>query len=76
MGKTFGIMGDGGFTFNRGEDDEKIIAYKPFKKPKGGSLTLEEKLWNTKLSEIRVVAKNAICVPKVFHILGGVFCHF
>ena len=76
IGKTFGIMGDGGFTFNRGEDEEKIIAYKPFKKPKGGSLKPEEKIWNTKLSEVRVVVENAIRVIKVFLILGGVFRHF
>jgi len=48
----FGIMGDGGFTFNQKEDVTKIIGYSPYKKPKGGSLTVEEKNWNTKLSEV------------------------
>lgn len=76
VGKTYGIMGDGGFTFNRSEEEEKIIGYKPFKKPKGGSLKPEEKIWNTKLSEVRVVVENAIRVVKVFKILGGVFRHF
>lgn len=68
--------GHGGFTFNRGEDEEKIIAYRPFKKPKGGLLKLEKKIWNTKLSEVQVVVENAIHVIKVFLILGGVFHHF
>ncbi len=49
-----GKMGDGGFTFNWGKDEEKIIAYKPFKKPKGYSLKPEEKtgtqsFWKSKL---------------------------
>ena len=76
VGKTFGIMGDGGFHFNTEDDEEKIIGYKPFKKPKGGLLTQEQKDYNTKLSEIRVVVENAIRVVKVFTILGGVFRHF
>jgi hypothetical protein len=29
VGKTFGIMGNGGFTFNRVDDEEKIIGDKP-----------------------------------------------
>jgi hypothetical protein len=69
-------MGDGGFTFNRSKDEHKIIGYKPVKKPKGGTLTADEKIWNTKLSEVQVVVENAFCVVKVFKILGGVFHHF
>ncbi len=42
-------MGDGGFTFNRSEEQEKIIGYKPFKKPKGGSLKPEEKILEHKV---------------------------
>ena len=76
VGKTFGIMGDGGFTFNRVEDEQKIIGYKPFKTPKGGLLNDEEKLWNKKLSEVRVVVENSFRVVKVFKILGRIFCHF
>ncbi len=66
-------MDNGGFTFNRSEEEEKIIGYKPFKKPKGVSLKPEEKIWNTKLSKVQVVVENAICIVKVFKILGGVF---
>jgi hypothetical protein len=50
--KAFGIMGDGGFSFNRSEDEHKIIGYKPVKKPKGGLLTADKKIWNTKLLEV------------------------
>ena len=76
VGKTFGIMGDGGFTFNRVDDEQRIIGYKPFKKPKNGALKPDEKIWNTKLAEVRVVVENAIRVVKVFKILGGKFRHF
>ena len=74
--KEFGIMGDGGFTFNRNEDDIKIKGFKPFKKPKGGSLTNEEKNWNRKLSEVRVVVENAIRTIKRYKIMSGVFRHW
>ena len=52
VGKTFGIIGNDGFTFNQIEDEQKIIGYKPFKTPKGGSLNTDQKLWNTKLSKV------------------------
>ena len=66
-------MGNGSFTFNRVDEEEPIHGYKPHKKPKGGSLTYAQKLYNTKLSEVRVVIENSIRVIKTYKILGGVF---
>jgi hypothetical protein len=60
IGKKFGILGDGGFYFNRIEDKEKIIAAKPFKREKGKQLTEEQKEFNKKLSQYRVVVENSI----------------
>lgn len=76
VGKAYGIMGDGGFTFNRVGEEQVIHGFKPFKKPAKGTLTDEEKNWNTKLSEVRVVVENSIRVIKAFRVLGGVFRHW
>lgn len=74
--KEFGILGDGGFTFNREHDDVKIIGNAPHKKPRGGQLTTEQKNWNRNLSQVRVVVENAIRVIKTYKILAGVFRHW
>lgn len=42
----------------------------PFKKPRGGELGEEEKLYNTALSRIRVKAENVLAQIKVFRILS------
>jgi hypothetical protein len=60
IGKNYGIMGDGGFYFNRNEDMDKIIAAKPHKREKGKELTEEQKKFNKKLSQYRVVVENVI----------------
>ena len=73
IGKEYGIMGDGGFTFNIQSEEEVIHGFKPHKKPKQGTLTSAQKKWNTKLSEVRVVVENSIRVIKTYKILGGVF---
>ena len=52
IGKEYGIMSDGGFTFDRVGGEEPIHGYKPHKKPKEGSLTYAQKSYNTKLSEV------------------------
>ena len=75
-GKEYGVMGDGGFTFNRASDEDKIVGYKPYKKPKGGSLTLDKKTYNRKLSQIRVVVENAIRHIKQWKILASTFQHW
>lgn len=76
LNKSFGIMGDGGFTFNTVDETQRIIGYKPVRMPVGGVLSESEKNWNRKLSEVRVVVENAIRVIKVFKIVSGVFRHW
>ena len=72
IGKNFGIMGDGGFTFNRKADTVQIHGYKPIKSPK----TPEEKLYNKKLSQMRVVVENSIRRVKQWKVLQGVYWHW
>ena len=74
--KEFGIMGDGGFTFNVKGEEELIHGFKPHKKPRRRALTNIQKRWNTKLSEVRVVVENSIRVIKTYKILSGVFRHW
>ena len=76
IGKEYGIMGDGGFTFNTKGEEERIHGKKPFRKPKNGLLTSAQKSQNTKLSEVRVVVENSIRVVKTYKVLGGVFRHW
>jgi len=70
-GKDFGILGDGGFYFNRKKDKYLIKGLKPFKKSKNQKLTEEEKLFNTNLSKLRVVVENTIGKIKEWRILSG-----
>ena len=46
VGKSYGILADGGFTLNRKGDAVLIQGYKPHQKPKGGSLMPEQKIYN------------------------------
>ena len=69
-------MGDGGFTFNREGDEQVIHGFKPCRKSNGGALNAEEKIYNRKLSEVRVVVENAIHVIKAWKIMGGIYRHW
>jgi hypothetical protein len=60
IGKQYGILGDGGFFFNRNDDTVKIKAAKPYKREKGRELTEDQKKFNKKLSQYRVVVENVI----------------
>lgn len=60
IGKSYGIMGDGGFYFNRAEDTVEIKAAKPHKREQGKELTDDQKKFNRKLSQYRVVVENVI----------------
>jgi regulator of replication initiation timing len=71
--KSFGLAGDGGFFFNRRHDLIKIIGYIPFKKPKHGLLTEQQKLFNRRVSEIRVFVENVISKLKDWKILRGTY---
>ena len=72
IGKHFGILGDGGFFFNRHEDTVMIEGYKPIKSPK----TAADKLYNKRLSQMRVVVENSIRRVKQWRIFQGVYRHW
>lgn len=82
IGKDYGIVGDGGFTFNRLFDDEHINGHKPHRRsptPKGKEpvpLTDEEKEANRKLSQFRVVIENVFYNMKIFRVFGGRYRHY
>jgi hypothetical protein len=58
--KPYGVIGDGGFYFNRKKDRKTIISAKPFKAQNGKKLTPDEKKYNKQLSQYRVVVENSI----------------
>ena len=76
LGKAYGVLGDGGFTFNRQHDEQQIRGYTPHKKPQGGSLTPEQKDYNKKLAQMRVVVENTIRRVKVWRIFRGTYRHW
>ena len=76
FGKGYRIIGDGSFTFNKESDPVWINGKKPIKKPKKGTLTRDQKIYNKKLSEMRVVVENMIRALKVFKVVGSVFRHW
>ena len=75
-GKKFGLVGDGGFYFNRKVDKKKIHGFTPYKKPTNTQLTQEQKDYNKKLSKIRVVIENVIAQIKNWRIFKTVFRHY
>ena len=81
-GKTYGIMGDGGFTFNQKTDDVVIRGEVPKKKPKktkanpNPMLSSEEKERNKVLSSYRVIVENTLGQLKHWKILSGKFRHY
>lgn len=80
-GKCYGVAGDSGFTFNHkwpkpGTNEIPIIGFTPYKKPKGGNLTSEQRRYNRILSSIRVVVENVIAQLKRWRIIKGVYRHF
>ncbi len=75
-GKDYGIVGDGGFYFNRVKDEKKIYGYAPHKKKNKQPLTQDQKTFNTHLSKIRVVIENVIDKVKKWRVFKMVFRHY
>lgn len=75
VGKSFGIAGDGGFYFNRKQDQVQIIGYKPHKVTHGVPLTDEQQKYNKHLSQMRVIVENTFARWKQWKILQSVFRH-
>lgn len=80
--KPYGILGDGGFTFNRKNDSIEIVSEKPKKRPKktrsqpGANLSVSDKAKNTTISKYRVVVENTIGQLKRWKILSGRYRHY
>ena len=74
--KPYGILGDGGFTFNRIDDHVFIKGYRPILKPKGEKLTPEQKQYNKALSQMRVVIENVIRKVKRWKVIGQTYRHW
>ena len=69
-------MGDLGYTFNVKDEKCKIIGVTPHRKPPNGELTEEEKTFNTKLSQARVVVDNTFSRTKNWEIVSGKYRHY
>jgi hypothetical protein len=65
------MMGDSGFQGIQ-HDHQAVL---PFKKPKGGKLTEEQKQHNHRLSRLRVVVENTLAHMKIFRVLAHVYRH-
>ncbi len=82
VGKPFGILGDGGFTFNRKKDDVTIKGFTPQRRaqkergaPKSSRPHLSDnaKEYNRRLSHMRVVVENSFAQLKRWKILSAPF---
>lgn len=75
IGKSYGIIADGGFTFNRVSDAEKIKGWVPHKKRNGILLTDHQRMENKWLSQSRAVIENVIGQLKKWKALGTKYKH-
>jgi hypothetical protein len=76
VGKPWGIIGDGGFAFNpMNLNGPAINGYTPFRRPRHGELTREEKDYNKQLTQLRSVIENTNAQLKQWRILGTTYRH-
>jgi hypothetical protein len=75
VNKSYGILGDGGFFFNRVTDNYSIIGLKPYKRPKGGTLSDQQKVYNKQRSQYRVIVENSISQLKRWRVFKSIFRH-
>ncbi len=64
------VFKDTGF---QGWEPENVTAYQPEKKPRGKELPAEDKLFNTMISSVRVIAEHVIAGIKRLRIVKEVF---
>lgn len=80
--KPYGILGDGGFHFNRKFDTTPIQGATPQAKPRKSKknptpqLTEVDKLRNKTISQYRVIVENTLSHIKRWKIIGGKYRHF
>ena len=75
VAKDYGLVADGGYTLNR-YYDYQISGFVPFKNNKKNKLTEEQKSFNKKLSQVRVVVENTISNIKNWDVISSKFRHF
>jgi len=75
-GKTYGIIGDGGFYFNLQYETSKIIGMTPNRHPRKQELSPERKHENKCLSQVGVVVENGIGNSKKWKIVAGKYRPF
>ena len=77
IGKSYGIIGDKMFTFNREEDEKKIIGVSPIKKDSSGDQLSEvDKEKNKQISSIRINIEHYFALLKGWRIFKSTFRHF
>jgi hypothetical protein len=80
--KEYGILGDGGLSFNWKIDTVEITSAKPKARPRKtkwkpkANLPVLEKSQNTTILKYCVVVENIIGHIKDWQILAGQFCHY
>ena len=74
--KKYGIMGDSGYTFNKKKEKWRIIGLTPYKEQPNSDLTDDEKIFNTKFSQTRVVVENTFSKIKNWGILSTKYRHY
>ncbi len=65
------MMGDSGY---QGMQHDHLSVL-PHKKPRGGQLTDEQKVFNRRVSKARVVVENTICQIKTFRVMADRYRH-
>ena len=65
------MMGDSGYQGIQQGHRARL----PHKKPKGGELTQEQKDYNRRVSQIRVVVENTIAQIKIFRVTAAIYRH-
>ena len=76
IGKKYGIMGDGGYKFNKKKEKWRIIGVTPHRTPPNGELTEEQEIFNKKFSQTRIVVENTFSKIKNWGILSGKYRHY
>jgi hypothetical protein len=79
LGKAYGIAADGGFTFNKKGEQNRIITAKPHRLNAivGTDAEKEEmRNFNKLLSSNRVIVENVFARLKQWRIIGGFMRHF
>lgn len=68
--KGSSLFKDSGY---QGYEPENVTCYQPLKKPRGKQLPLEDRIFNSMISGVRIIAEHIIAGIKRLHIVKDVF---